>query len=156
MGNIELETLSTRGVVTHVAKHLYTSKYDLQTLYMLFNDKAYRQEIRPFVVQRVVEHMIRKVQRYNTKYEMHGDQVRNSVLSIMYTSVYYLNFFEHDNAIRALHKAFPEYFLHCLNTYKIYYSLVSISEKQAQIDKSMRLIEQGDRPEEDLFSFHES
>lgn len=156
MDNIELETLSTRGVVTHVAKHLYTSKYDLQTLYMLFNDEAYRQEIRPFVVQRVVEHMIRKVQRYNTKYEMNGDQLRNSVLSIMYTSVYFLNFFEHDNAIRALHKAFPEYFLHCLDTYKIYYSLVPISEKEAQIDKSMRLIEQGDRSEEDLFSFHES
>jgi hypothetical protein len=43
-----------------------------------------------------------------------------------------------------------------LNSYKIYYDLVSISEKQAQIDKSIRLIEQSDRCEEDLFSFHES
>jgi hypothetical protein len=115
-------------------------------MYVLFNDRRYREEMDPFVAhivekrKRMLEFIVQRTKDSVHDYRGMNDHAKWMMMCILYSIVFkYPEFFECDEAIRYMHDAYPMGFAFAIRKYRDHNALVCDTIKQHHFNRARSL-----------------
>lgn len=134
------------GIAFHILSYIDESDKGLQSMFTIFNNETYREDIKPFMhyfIQRRmnllddVKYRIVKIMMYGVTTKYKTDTMNVLFMSMLY-SLYYKyrgHLFQCEEALAIMYNTFPKHFHHALMIYRDHYALECKTLKRNQYNK---------------------
>ena len=143
--------LTMPGIMSVIADHMKRQNDDrgLKSMYVLFNDPRYREEMDPFVAhiienrERMLAFVVQQMKYFDhheCNEEYRGMNANWMVMCKLYSIVFkYPDFFECDEAIRYMYDVYPNGFVFAIRKYRDHNALVCDTIKQNHYNRARSL-----------------
>ena len=145
------DVLTMPEIISRIAQYVHDDEFTLKSMYMLFNDKIYHDELKLFIgpifekrkeeFNQIMEKINRNISRIHQWYEISSEQYVPVLMFLHHLVYHHPEFFNYNALITSLHHAFPNQFKDAMFSYLNHYALMCKTRKIQHYNKVMTLID---------------